>query len=315
MKKRLPPNPPPVGRMFAGEGARIMASLEKGMQNIIRDWGTKFLINSTNAWMREFKRTGTIPKAPVAKAAKMVGTLDELKKVLLGWSLRAYQKNYKRTTGSVAVGPEFEQVISQLTYRTGQAAEATYTDLQAEFYNSTRKFMGKLEAHNAKHGVPLSVSYVSRQLRGLPGASPYNRAGAPEPPSYRFKGKKLRTFGTNGINGSRDPFQVAARARVIARTELTQARNDAQLMGFKATGRKYGMWVAFNNDQTRRTHKELDGKIVEIGQPFEWNSPGYGQVSAMAPGDASLPAGERINCRCSLVAATEKQFLRQEGRL
>lgn len=338
--------------MFAGDGARMMIALEKGMQRIVRDWSTRFLVVSVSAWLREYQSTGVAPVAPmiqkkmvptkknphagdgqrslrmsapilyyrknmqyarVEKAAKVVPSMKGLQKLLMDWSLKSYTKNYKRVTGSVAVGASLEAAMKTITYRTTELARVTYTKLQGEFYNSTREYMAKLGKHGAKYGVPISSRYVGRQLRGLPGASPYQRAGVPEPPVFRFQGKPLRTFGDNGINGSRDPFQVSARARVIARTEMTQARNEANMDGFKATGRKFLMWIGFDDERTRESHKELLGRIVPMGTDFTWQTEDGQTVSAPAPGDPSLPPEERINCRCEVVAATEKQYLRQEG--
>ena len=311
VKKTEPKGSAPPSEMFAGNGVRVLQGYEKALKNQVAKWATRFLVHQTNQWLKQYGKTGKIPKIPVAKEVKMVGTMVELERLLFKWAKRTYQESFKRETGALAVGPEYEKEIESMIYFAGKHAEQTYTDLQATLYNDIREFMGKLERHNKKHKVPTSVAYVARQLRGLPGPSPYQRQGLPEPASYRFQGKKLRTFGSSGINGSRDPFQVAARANMIARTEITQARNNAQLEGFKATGRKFVKWVSFNDNRTRDRHKMLNGKVVRTGEHFEWTAENGKKVKALAPGDESLPPGERINCRCVLVAATERQYNRQ----
>jgi SPP1 gp7 family putative phage head morphogenesis protein len=280
--------------------------MEVALHRLIRDWSTKALIRMKNEFIRDQDKV---------KKTEMVGSVEELQRVLTRWYLRSYQDNYKAETGSVAVGPELSKVLERAEYQAADTARKTYSHLQAQFYDSTRDFMAKLKRHQARYGVEAPGAYIRRQLEGLPGPSPYQRAGVPEPPSYRFKGKKLRTFGSNGVNGSRDPYQVAARARTIARTELTQARNAAKAQGFEKAGIKYVRWVSFHDFRTRESHADLDGEIRPVGELFEWQAPGRGTVSAVAPGDMSLPAEERINCRCTIVSATAAQYkAQQRGR-
>lgn len=51
-------------------------------------------------------------------------------------------------------------------------------------------------------------------------------------------------------------------------------------------------WDATLDGSTRRTHRELDGQIRELNEPFEMHG-----KKAMYPGDFGDPA-EDCNCRC-----------------
>jgi hypothetical protein len=89
------------------------------------------------------------------------------------------------------------------------------------------------------------------------------------------------------------------RGRVIARTETITASNKASQFGAKQTGLTLEKrWVDSDDARVRRSHREVDGQQVPIDDPYVWTSPESGRVQAAFPGDPSLPAAERIQCRC-----------------
>ena len=129
-----------------------------------------------------------------------------------------------------------------------------------------------------------------------------------EPPPMKFRGAPLKD-----LRQSRDPFSVAARSHLIARTELNEARNTARIDGMKTVGVRYKKWTAFNDTRTRGTHEDLDGVVIPIDEDFRWKTEDAkrrGRVRARAPGDPRLPPGERCNCRCDIVMATEQEYER-----
>ena len=97
------------------------------------------------------------------------------------------------------------------------------------------------------------------------------------------------------------------RAKTIARTEMTTAMNAGHQVAMEKVADIGGgliegkEWLATVDDDTRLTHAEAGGQIVGIKEPF--SVAGY---DAMYPGDISLPAEERVNCRCSSVTAFTK---------
>ncbi len=85
----------------------------------------------------------------------------------------------------------------------------------------------------------------------------------------------------------------------IARTEGQRIQNTA---AYEAQGKAkekganiVKQWCATLDSRTRDSHRELDGKIVEVDEEFIING-----ISAMFPGDFGDPA-EDCNCRCCIL--------------
>jgi hypothetical protein len=92
------------------------------------------------------------------------------------------------------------------------------------------------------------------------------------------------------------------RALAIARTETTGALNAGhhaarqELIADRlVTG---SQWVAIEDADTRETHAALDGTTVGDGEEFD-----VGGERAPYPGWWGLSPAERVNCRCTTVAA------------
>jgi len=297
---------PSIGRIFAGKGARMALGHEKAMSPQISKWINKYLIRLKNEWVRD---SGLIRKSEILKA-EYAGTEDELMKILESWYMRSFKSNYRNETNTIIRGEEYLNELRRAQYRTTIAANEIISDLRREFYDSTREFIASLREQEIKYGIKASDSYIRRAMEGVPGSDPFSRAGVPKPPSFKFRGRKLRTYGDNGVNGSRDPYGVAQRARMIARTELTQARNKAAVKGYKDRGTEYKMWVSFHDNRTRESHRDLDGLVLPVDEMFAWLSEDGTTVAALAPGDANLPPGERINCRCVIAPASKRDYKR-----
>jgi SPP1 gp7 family putative phage head morphogenesis protein len=95
---------------------------------------------------------------------------------------------------------------------------------------------------------------------------------------------------------------AATRALTIARTETTGALNAGHHAAREQliddgliTGTE---WVALIDDATRESHAALDGTVIAKGELFS-----VGGVQVPYPGHYSLSAAERVNCRCTTVAA------------
>lgn len=85
----------------------------------------------------------------------------------------------------------------------------------------------------------------------------------------------------------------------IARTEghriQCTAAFDAQYAAKDAGADIVKQWDATLDGRTRDTHRQLDGQIRELDEPFE-----VGGMTAMYPSDFGDPA-EDINCRCAIL--------------
>ena len=102
-----------------------------------------------------------------------------------------------------------------------------------------------------------------------------------------------------------------SRAKTIARTEshrIQQASADDARKASKDKGADVvKQWDSTMDGSTRPTHRELDGQIKEVDEPFK-----IGGKKAMYPGDFGDPA-EDCNCRC--VALTRARWGLDEAEL
>jgi len=91
------------------------------------------------------------------------------------------------------------------------------------------------------------------------------------------------------------------RSETIARTETGQAVNYGKYWDARETGKRLQMelrktWVATIGDtRTRDSHRAANGKTVDIDEMFP-----VGDSYLRHPGDSNGPAGEVINCRCTI---------------
>lgn len=103
------------------------------------------------------------------------------------------------------------------------------------------------------------------------------------------------TIATNIADNSRMGINRAMR---IARTEghriQSAAAFDAMVAAKDEGADVVKQWDAALDDRTRDTHRQLDGQIRELDEPFEVDG-----MTAMFPSDFGDPA-EDINCRCAV---------------
>jgi uncharacterized protein with gpF-like domain len=96
------------------------------------------------------------------------------------------------------------------------------------------------------------------------------------------------------------------RSVVIARTEVISGFNASALSAASSLPHDVvagQQWIATRDSRTRPTHATADGQIVPVGQPFM-----VGGAAGMYPGDPALPAGETVQCRCTVAFLTPEEF-------
>jgi len=91
------------------------------------------------------------------------------------------------------------------------------------------------------------------------------------------------------------------RAQTIARTETIGAYNGGHLAAWQARDELTGattekVWLCTIDTRTRDSHFRADGQRVRMDRPFR-----VGSALLMHPGDPTGPAGEVINCRCTML--------------
>lgn len=112
------------------------------------------------------------------------------------------------------------------------------------------------------------------------------------------------------------------RACTIARTEGHRVTEESRLDCMKDSVEKGAdivkQWDSTLDDITRGTHRELDGQIKGVDEPFEIPSSG---AKAMYPGGFGI-AKEDINCRCATLTRAkwafgdeEYKYSRNTGRI
>lgn len=94
------------------------------------------------------------------------------------------------------------------------------------------------------------------------------------------------------------PELSAARARVIARTEVVSSANGAAVINAKESGLELNkIWIATLDNRTRPDHLAVNGQIIGIHDNFNVGGSVMGQ-----PGDRTkgADADEICNCRCTV---------------
>lgn len=89
---------------------------------------------------------------------------------------------------------------------------------------------------------------------------------------------------------------VSARARTIARTEVIGASNAGSLAEAYARGLETKTWLNTHDARTRPTHVRAGEQTVPLDDRFQ-----VGDALLRFPGDPLGPAGEVINCRCTVL--------------
>ena len=112
---------------------------------------------------------------------------------------------------------------------------------------------------------------------------------------------------TENINRKMPIVFSVSRARAVARTEMHNAFEAGNRMAVdQSTLPRVKIWLASEDERTRQGHSEIDGESVPLNQNF--SVPLYDHEGSLlektemvGPGDPSAPAGQVINCRCTLL--------------
>lgn len=152
-------------------------------------------------------------------------------------------------------------------------------------------------------GVKLSsriyrnVSKLKRQVVGEITRGFADGSSATQIAQHMVTGTTLEGDIKRNVKGCTD--QAFRRAMTIARTEKGRVMADAGLEAMwkakQAGADVVKQWDSTMDSRTRKDHKELDGQIREIDEPFEVHG-----HKAMAPHRFGRPE-EDINCRCKCV--------------
>lgn len=107
---------------------------------------------------------------------------------------------------------------------------------------------------------------------------------------------------TTSKNANDAWYQSKDRAKLIAENEANVAANNADYEQALAEGKTHKRWITMNDARVRHTHRDVNGKMIPIGEAFY-----VGSSMMMYPKDDSLgaSASEIVNCRCSVEYSNE----------
>lgn len=149
---------------------------------------------------------------------------------------------------------------------------------------------------------------VERMIREEPDVLPLPSVNVPL--DERWNRKHLNNAITQGILQGESILHIADRLQNIlgmdrtaavrsARTATTAAESFGRLDAYKYAEEKgihrKIIWKATLDGKTRHAHRELDGQMVDFGEPFHVD--GY---EIRCPGDPSAPGYLIYNCRCAI---------------
>lgn len=146
------------------------------------------------------------------------------------------------------------------------------------------------------------LSDIDRQIDGIldpigsPGSAAREAARLSDPQVRELQA--MRTDASKHLIADKTRWQVQAER--IARTESTAAYNAGTLNAFYEEDAGVKVWLSLIDDRTRESHLEATGQCVDISDYFS-----VGIASMEMPGDPSAPEEERVNCRCTMIAAAD----------
>ncbi len=92
-------------------------------------------------------------------------------------------------------------------------------------------------------------------------------------------------------------------AETVARTEVGTAMNRGALDGYRQGGATGKEWLAIDDDRAREGHRQLDGTVVAIDEPFVLETDTGARLSVDGPQDPEMDAADACNCRCTTAPA------------
>lgn len=204
--------------------------------------------------------------------------------------------------------------IDNILLNADRAAQNIVNDGKLGVFAANANYMGyALERDsNIDTGFVLySEGTVARLIKDDPQILPKPAPGVQKDLAFPYYNKLMSSAITQGIVQGETISEIAGRvARTTgessyksamrnARTAYTGAQNagrieglhQAQRLGIKVKKK----WLAILDSRTRDTHRDLDGQIQEVDDPFKSD---LGDI--MFPGDPTAKPALTYNCRCTL---------------
>ena len=119
-------------------------------------------------------------------------------------------------------------------------------------------------------------------------------------PNYGHIERVCKDIVDNTLEGLNNPYMTSTdRSITIAETETNNTANNDEYEEAKENGMTQKTWVAFHDNKTRETHREVDGTTIPIDDMFQ-----VGMAELMYPCDETNGYDnpeELVNCRCHTI--------------
>lgn len=225
-------------------------------------------------------------------------------------------------------------VLTQDTYNTNKIAAQMIKGHMLDVYALNRNYA----AYSIDSQIGFDTSYalynrdtVERLIRDNPDLLP--KVDVKKTKDFKWNKKKFNSEITQGILQGESVQKMAKRMERVmgmnrgtairnARTATTSAQNSGRMSAYRRA-EEIGIgvkkaWMATMDAHTRHSHRQLDGQIRDLDEPFDSE---HGPI--MEPGDPYADPADLYNCRCKIRGITkysdydpkdlERRFVRFDG--
>lgn len=264
-----------------------------------KGWKTFNLLNDREkrqSWRRQNTRKNSLANA---FERDMALDFNDLNEKLINASLRIQDPKLlefevaniiqKSTT-------EFEKTLNHHIGRTAtefgetvlNEGKSLFTNIETKANRHFESFVQSYTATRTGEAIKTIVSTTQKRIREIVGDITLETI---------LEGETLENF-TDKLT-SKLNVESRARARVIARTEVQLATNNASREAVRSMEipNMTKEWVSAVDDRTRDSHIDMNGTKTELDDVFTTPT----GVNMDGPGDPGAPPEEIINCRCALV--------------
>lgn len=208
-----------------------------------------------------------------------------------------------------------QQQIDEILLNAEQEAARIVNEGKLGVFANNANYTGYTLEHDANIDTGFTLydgPTVARLIASDPQILPKPAPGVQKDKSYAYYNRLMTSAITQGIVQGEGIQQIARRvARTTgessyksamrnARTAYTGAQNAGRLEGMHQAQR-LGIklkkkWTAILDGRTRDAHRDLDGQVQNVDDPFESD---LGDI--MFPADPTAHPGNVYNCRCRMV--------------
>lgn len=214
--------------------------------------------------------------------------------------------NPSRAASEDALRKLLTKLIKAIRDTDGDLTDRT-RKLYEKAFSTGAEQMGSLIGAGVTFGLddPAALEFISQKLIEIKGINDSTV-------------KKIRTSVARAIDEGKSVDDFAddlrgsfnfstKRARLIARTEISQTVNGGRYAVLESEGTERHEWLDSNDDRVRDTHTREDGHIVAVGDTFP-------VTGLLYPGDPEGEPSEIISCRCVSLPAVSNRALAGDAR-